>query len=150
MPLLHGISDFPAQLTFPDSQKWARKKPFPAPGCAVSVGGFLHRVKRSGRENNIEAFLIDITNIAYITERKQPRDDSFTTSQSGPSSSRTRFDYQAKKTPTKRVHPQDDYAQDNDTNTPPSKKPKVEDKDCVQVEKGRETTHKSKSPNAAN
>ena len=107
-------------------------------------------MKRSGRENNIEAFVIDVTNIAYITERRQPRDDSLTTSQSGPSSSRTRFDYQAKKTPTKRHAQTDDYPQDTNTNTPPSKKTKADDKDSIPLGKDDENDDNLKTANAAN
>lgn len=144
-PLLHATSDFP---TIHDSPRWTTKKPIPAPGCTISVGGFLHRVKHTGRDNAIESFLINFANIAYITERKQPRDTTVTTTQSGSSSSRTRFDYQAKKNPPKHLLNTENDPRDPDTKPPSPKKLHTNSEE--NIGKDRKGKAKQKSPTPTN
>ena len=90
--LLHNSYQFPAHLLITNSKRWSNKKPLPAIGSRVSVGGFLHGIHRN-TDKFIDSFDIDIANIAYITNCAEP--------QSGPSQasrgtrSRARFDYKA-------------------------------------------------------
>jgi len=98
--LLRTNSDFPAHLTISDSKRWAKNKPIPSIGTSISIGGFLQRVKRTSTENSILFFHINVTNVAYITDRTHFRDAKNCNEHTNPSTtpSRTRFNYQAQKT----------------------------------------------------
>jgi len=47
---------------------------FSSIGTSISVGGFLHRVKRTATKNSILFFHVDVTNIPYITDRTHFQD----------------------------------------------------------------------------
>ncbi|KAF8972075.1 hypothetical protein BDZ97DRAFT_2070693 [Flammula alnicola] len=92
--LAHAPADFPSHCFITDSPRWANKKPQPAIGSTVSVGGFLHEVKRNTESNSVSSFEIELTNIAYLTRQNLARTVQTTDHSSKPSTrSRTRYNF---------------------------------------------------------
>ena len=103
--LLHDSYQFPAHLLITNSKRWSNKKPLPAIGSGVSVGGFLHIIHRN-TDNSIASFDIDIANIAYITNRAEPQSGPSQGSHGRGTRSRTRFNYKTQHTSTSKPNTQ--------------------------------------------
>ena len=90
--LLHDSYQFPTHLLITNSKRWSNKKPLPAIGSRVSVGGFLHNI-HCNTDKSIASFDINIANIAYITNPAKPQSGPSQGSHGCGTHSCTRFNY---------------------------------------------------------
>lgn len=97
--LLHQSHEFPAHLFITNSKRWSSKKPLPAIGSGVSIGGFLHHIQRNS-DQSLSSFNIDISNIAYITNHIELASEAGPSQSSCGPHSHTWFNYKAHRSST--------------------------------------------------